>query len=112
VSFIGEEVICHRPSKRYKRQSLSVDDKINEQVEHPIVARESVSVRSFMEEDCTLELGAGAGTCIGATDNLDRCGGGFVDNVPPYTPPYPSPTSRPITAASKLGRPTVAAWIR
>lgn len=80
-------MIGHRPSKRYKRQSLSVDDKINEQIEHS-VARESVSVRSFMQEDCTLELGTGAGTCVGATDNLDKCCE-MAPDVPPYTPPYP-----------------------
>ena len=55
VNFIAEEVIGghYGRSKRYKRQSVSVGDKINEHSEHNL---ERMSIRSYTEEDYSLDV--------------------------------------------------------
>ncbi len=56
VNFIGEEIHSnYSRSRRYKRQSLSVGDKINEHAEHHL--ERGMSVRSYTEEDCSIDMG-------------------------------------------------------
>jgi hypothetical protein len=93
VSFIGDEIINgqYGRTKRYKRQSLSVGDRIHEHAERNL---ERLSIRSFNEGDCTMENGVRqkAGALVSPSQE-SACSSSSHPGSPPCSTSYESMAS-------------------